>query len=162
MRLLVTRRMMVTGVLLTTMVGVGGCSAFDLISLLGGLVGIGGSSSTSDTDSVYFSVYNFQKDADVRAEITYRDRDGVAHTRTVVTDAGASPIPELGRGALDLAVEDLTTTPDALINVTLTFPDAENVEVTLDIRREWVPTNARVRVGVVGPDADSVGWFVDG
>lgn len=145
------RVVLLSGLLLS--VAVGGC-AIDLVDLIGG--GDGGS-----TDAVYFSVYNFHEES-VRAEVTYRDQEGVEHTRTITQEDGTSPISTLTRGSLSILVDDLTTTADDLVTVTFTFPEDGNAVVTVNIRRAWIPDNYRVRMGVLGPDADSVGWFVDG
>jgi len=148
---------------LTVLVALTLCSGCDALSsdLLLGLLGLDGGSGGGSSDAIYFSVYNFA-DNSVRAEVTYRDGVGVAHTTAMLDDDGNSPIAGLLRGSLGILVEDLTTQPDSILTVTLTFPDDNNAEVTIDIRREWLPTNYRVRIGVLGPDDDHVGWFVDG
>ena len=155
------RKIAVTLSVLVALIACSGCDALSSDLLLG-LLGLGGGDSGSDSgDAVYFSIYNFA-DNSVRAEVTYRDGVGVAHTTAMLDDNGNSPIAGLRRGSLGIPVEGLTTQPDSILTVTLTFPDDNNAEVTIDIRREWIPTNYRVRIGVVGPDDDSVGWFVDG
>jgi hypothetical protein len=151
---------MFAGVVLVTGSGCGTSSPLSLIlTILGGVMNGGGSSNTT-TDAVYISVYNFH-DNPVRAEVTYRDPNGAQHTQAATTDNGTSPIPSLTRGSLTIAVSDLTTQGDSLINVVLTFPQDGDAEVTIDIRREWMTTGSRARIGVVGPDKDSVGWFID-
>jgi len=143
-------RSMTTLAGLALLLGTGGCG----LDVLGLQDLFGGSSST---DSVYFSVYNFYQNP-VRAEVTYSDRDGITHTLPVA-HGDTSPIPAYSRGTLTINVEDLTRQSNAVIRVTFSFPNDDNAQVFVDIQRGDLPDNCRVRMGVLGPSAEQIGWF---
>jgi len=112
-----------------------------------------------DSGNLYFLVYNFYTKA-VRAEVTYRDRDGVDHTLAVTRD-GVSPIPANTHGTLEIACSRVTTQQDATLTVTFTFPEDGGAQVVKTIQRSSLPCNYRARFGVFGPSDSMVGAFIE-